>query len=68
MATGAAKFATGDEVAKVNNHAYLMTQWLNDCATRTADELRPKYGKYYGFESSVPANAEMLILSAVSFR
>jgi hypothetical protein len=45
-----------------------MTRWLTAVTTRATDELRPKYGKFYGFEITATANAEMVALSMVSYR
>ena len=57
-----------DDITKYNNHAVLMALWLTAVTTRATDELRPKYGKLYGFEITAPANAEMVALSMVSYR
>jgi hypothetical protein len=45
-----------------------MALWLIAVTTRATDELRPKYGKFYGFEITAPTNAEMVALSMVSYR
>ena len=65
---GLAKFAEGDELEQYNNHAVLMDMWMSSVGTIVADELRPKYGKFYGFEVSVPANSEMVVHSMISYR
>lgn len=62
------RFATGEVVAQSNNHAVLMTTWLQACGSAVATALRPKYGKFYGFEHSVPSNAEMIVLESISYR
>lgn len=51
-----------------NNHAALMVPWLEAVCTTATDALRPKYGQFYGFEITVPANSEMVALSMVSYR
>ena len=56
------------DVTKHNNHAALMVAWLATITTKAMDELRPQYGKFYGFEISTPANAEMVALSMISYR
>ena len=61
------KFAGVVDTTK-NNHAELMMPWITTITTTATDELRPKYGKFYGFEVSTPANAEMVALSMVSYR
>ncbi|WP_405952901.1 MBL fold metallo-hydrolase [Streptomyces prunicolor] len=57
-----------DDLTKFNNHAALMDLWLKAVTAKATDQLRPKYGKYYGFEITTPANAEMVTLSMVSYR
>ena len=62
------KFADVVDVTKYNNHAALMMPWITTVTARATDELRPKYGEFYGFEVTTPANAEMVALSMVSYR
>lgn len=62
------KFADVADITKYNNHAEVMLPWITTITTKATDELRPKYGKFYGFEVSTPANAEMVALSMVSYR
>jgi len=31
-------------------------------STKSVEELRPTYGKFYGFEYTIPSNAEMVAL------
>lgn len=62
------QFGAPNPKSPVNNHAALMTPWLGRITAKVADAMRPTYGNYYGFEISVPANAEMVTLSAVSYR
>ena len=42
--------------------------WLKAVAKNTTDSLRPKYGKYYGFEDAMPRNAEMVAMAMFSYR
>jgi hypothetical protein len=56
------------DMETVNNHAELMVPWVASLGAKVADIMRPEYGHFYGFEFSVPANAEMLAMSAVSYR
>jgi glyoxylase-like metal-dependent hydrolase (beta-lactamase superfamily II) len=62
------KFGDVADVTKHNNHAALMVPWITAVAARTTNELRPKYGALYGFEITVPANAEKVALAMVSYR
>ena len=62
------KFADVADITKYNNHTEVMLPWITTITTKATDELRPKYGKFYGFEVSTPANAEMVALSMVSYR
>ena len=59
---------TVDMTQVTNNHAELMMPWLTAIVTGATDELRPKYGAFYAFEITTPANAEMVALSMVSYR
>jgi glyoxylase-like metal-dependent hydrolase (beta-lactamase superfamily II) len=68
-AMASVKFAEGGiDFSKVNNHAALMAGWLNEVSQATTSQLRPKYGDMYAFETATPANAEMAVLSFVSYR
>lgn len=67
-AMASTQFADVVDMTKHNNHAALMVPWITAIATRATDELRPNYGKFYGFEISTPTNAEMVALSMVSYR
>jgi hypothetical protein len=62
------QFGAPDPKSPVNNHAALMMPWLGRITAKVADAMRPTYGSYCGFEISVLANAEMVTLSAVSYR
>jgi glyoxylase-like metal-dependent hydrolase (beta-lactamase superfamily II) len=62
------KFADVVDITKYNNHAALMVPWLTAISTTATDELRPKYGRYYGFEVTVPANVEMAAESMIYYR
>jgi glyoxylase-like metal-dependent hydrolase (beta-lactamase superfamily II) len=62
------KFGGVENIAEYNNHAALMVPWLASLSAKVTDIMRPEYGQYYGFEFSVPANAEMVALSAISYR
>lgn len=53
---------------QVNTHAAYMTAWYNTISKKTVDALRPRYGKYYGFEYSTPSNAEMVALSLHEYK
>ena len=67
-AMASAKFGALEDMQKYNNHAQLMIPWLGSICTMATDKLRPKHGKFYGFEITTPANAEMVALSMVSYR
>jgi glyoxylase-like metal-dependent hydrolase (beta-lactamase superfamily II) len=62
------KFAEVVDITQYNNHAALMIPWVTAIATSATDEMRPKYGKYYGFEVTVPANVEMVAESMIYYR
>jgi len=58
----------GLDPAKTNTHAVYLTSWLAAVSKQATEELRPKYGKYYGFEASTPRNAEMIASSLYSYK
>lgn len=62
------KFAESVDIGKHDNHAELMVTWMAELTAKATDALRPKYGRFYGFEISTRANAEMVALSMVSYR
>ncbi len=62
------KFAEGPDLDRSDNHAALMVTWMSEVTSRATDELRPKYGKFYGFEVTTPANAEMVADSMIAYR
>lgn len=53
---------------KVNNHAAYLIAWRTEVAKKATATLRPSYGKYYGFEYSVPYNASMVALSLSEYK
>lgn len=61
------KFAAND-LDKHVDHAALMLPWMAEVCKAATDKMRPEYGKYYGFERSLPTNAELKLLDLVSYR
>ncbi|WP_020560857.1 MBL fold metallo-hydrolase [Thiofilum flexile] len=53
---------------EMNNHEAAAAGWLRAVAEETTNTLRPKYGSYYGFEASVPFQAEMVAEALGSYR
>ncbi|WP_020560058.1 MBL fold metallo-hydrolase [Thiofilum flexile] len=53
---------------KLNNHQAAAAGWMQAVEKQTTDTLRPKYGNYYGFEASVPFQAEMMLKVLGSYR
>ncbi|MDV6249878.1 hypothetical protein [Vibrio sp. EA2] len=53
---------------KINAHTVMLPAWYGEIARKATDELRPKYGKYYGYETAVPANAQMIAEYLYSYR
>lgn len=53
-------YGSGVDLSKINSHTVLVAVWSQAIQKKTTDALRPKYGKFYGFEDTVPANAEMV--------
>jgi glyoxylase-like metal-dependent hydrolase (beta-lactamase superfamily II) len=67
-AMSTASFAEVVDITKYNNHAALMVPWVTHIATTATEEMRPKYGQYYGFDVTVPANVEMVAESMIYYR
>jgi glyoxylase-like metal-dependent hydrolase (beta-lactamase superfamily II) len=68
QAMATTQFADVVDITKYNNHAALMIPWVTHIATTATEALRPKYGKYYGFDVTVPANVEMAAESMIYYR
>lgn len=62
------KFGDGVDVAKINSHTPFLTAYVANVAKKATDSLRPRYGRYYGFEYATPRNAEMVAMSMFSYR
>jgi glyoxylase-like metal-dependent hydrolase (beta-lactamase superfamily II) len=62
------KFGDGVDFTKINSHTPLLTTYVANVSKKATDSLRPKYGRYYGFEYATPRNAEMVALSMFSYR
>ena len=62
------KFGEGVDMSKVNAHTVFLTTYFSNVSTKATEALRPKYGRYYGFEYSTPRNAEMVAISLFSYR
>lgn len=65
---GAVKFGVVGDMTAYSNHATLMVTFQNEIRKVALETMKPKYGKTYGFETSVPGNIEMVMLSAISYR
>jgi glyoxylase-like metal-dependent hydrolase (beta-lactamase superfamily II) len=61
-------WGTGVDAATVNAHTAFLPAWLAAVAKKATDQLRPKYGTYYGFEAATPANAEMVARAMFSYK
>lgn len=59
-----AKFTTVEN----NNHAVFGAKWFEAASQDITDTLRPKYGHYYGFEASVPKQAELVLDTLLSYQ
>ncbi len=51
-----------------NNHSVFGAQWFEAASKNITDSLRPKYGHYYGFEASVPKQAELVLDTLLSYQ
>lgn len=68
QAMATVKFADVVDVTQYNNHADVMIPWVTAISTAATNEMRPKYGEYYGFEVTVPSNVEMIAESMIYYR
>lgn len=62
-ALGEIAFGSGVDPATINSHTIYLPTWLDLIAENVTEALRPKYGKYYGFEDGTPSNARMAAIS-----
>ncbi len=46
----------------------MLPTWYAEIARRATDQLRPTYGRFYGFEAATPANAEMVAEYLYNYR
>ncbi len=53
---------------KMSNHEFAAHAYNEALAHKVTELLRPKYGQFYGFEASVPHQAEMMIEAVGSYR
>ncbi len=67
-ALGKVAWGTGVDAAKINAHTALLPAWLDAVAQDATSALRPKYGRYYGFEAATPRNAVMVAQSMFSYK
>lgn len=63
-----AKFVEGADLAGIDNHAALMASWMSDLTSIATETMRPRYGRFYGFDVSTPTLAEMVVHSLISYR
>ncbi|MEO7425678.1 MAG: MBL fold metallo-hydrolase [Fibrobacteria bacterium] len=61
-------WGVGVDASKANAHTPFLPAWMNAVARQATDQLRPKYGKYYGFEAGMPRNAEMVAEAMTAYR
>ncbi len=61
-------FGFGVEMDKINAHTVMLPAWYGEIARKATEELRPKSGQYYGYETAVPANAQMIAEYLYSYR
>ncbi|MEP6772360.1 MAG: MBL fold metallo-hydrolase [Polaromonas sp.] len=54
--------------AKMNNHQAAAHRWSEAVARHATNALRAKYGRFYGFEASVPHQAHLMIEATSSYR
>ena len=67
-ALGKVAWGTGVDATKINAHTAMLPAWLDAVAKDATNALRPKYGRYYGFEDATPSNATMVARSMFSYK
>ena len=67
-ALGEVPWGTGVDAGKLNAHTAFLAAWMGAVARNATDQLRPKYGSYYGFEIATPRNAEMVAHAMYSYK
>lgn len=67
-AMGEVPFGFGVEMDKINAHTVMLPAWFDEIARKATDELRPKYGEFYGYETATPTNAQMIAEYLYSYR
>jgi glyoxylase-like metal-dependent hydrolase (beta-lactamase superfamily II) len=67
-ALSAVPWGEGVDPETTRAHTVYFTAWLDAVARRATDELRPKYGQFYGFDAATPRNAELVALTLFSYR
>ena len=53
---------------KTNSHMAQLPAYLDALGNQATQYLRPKYGQYYGFETSVPKNGEITALLMYAYQ
>jgi glyoxylase-like metal-dependent hydrolase (beta-lactamase superfamily II) len=51
-----------------HDHAAYTQAWRQAVVSRATDELRARYGRYYGYGASTPVNAEQILRSLRTYR
>ncbi len=67
-ARGEVEWGAGIDASRTNAHTPFLPAWLDAVAKKATDSLRPKYGKFYGFEAATPANAKMVAKMMHSYK
>lgn len=67
-ALASVRWGDGVDAETVRAHTVYFTTWLEAVAKKVTDELRPKYGQFYGFEAATPRNAELVALTLSAYR
>lgn len=67
-AMGEVPFGFGVEMDKINAHTVMLPTWYDEIARKATEALRPKYGKFYGYETATPTTAQMIAEYLYSYR
>ncbi|MNZ96580.1 hypothetical protein D3C78_1157800 [compost metagenome] len=66
---GVVKWGVGaPDLQKTNSHMAQLPAYLGALGNQATEYLRPKYGQYYGFETSVPKNGEITALLMYAYQ
>lgn len=62
------QFAAFIDPSDTNAHTTFMVNWIDATVKQATDALRPKYGKFYGYDAAAPSNLQMVLHTLLSYQ